>query len=216
MLISTSKRFIFVANTKSASTAIEHMLTPYAEYIYKGPPRIKHTALSQAEALAPEVFTDPEYPFDSFFKFGVMRDPLEWITSWYRYRSGNAVSNPLPQGMSFEAFWQRRDWNIQRKDGRKFLQSSMFTDANGTCIADVIIPYWQMDDQAGQIFDALNIPYALTRRNVSVIRKIDEAVPPALLAEIQDYYQDDYALYRQLDEINRAGIETLRRRAETK
>ena len=38
MLIGIEKRFIFVANTKTASTAIERVLDPLADYRHGGSP----------------------------------------------------------------------------------------------------------------------------------------------------------------------------------
>ena len=47
MLISTSKKFIFVANSKSASTSIEEYLSPYSDIIGQGGPKIKHMSISE-------------------------------------------------------------------------------------------------------------------------------------------------------------------------
>jgi len=209
MLISTSKRFIFVANTKTASTAIEHVLAPHAEFHYRGDPRRKHLALSAVTSVAPEIFADPQYRFASFFKFGVMREPIEWITSWYRYRLGNTVESPLPADLSFEGFWRRQDWNIRRKDGRKFLQSSMFTDDSGACLADVILPYDGMAHCAARVFGHLGISAPLPRKNVSRIRETGAPISADLRSEMREYYAADYALYDRLEALNALGMERL-------
>mmetsp|Transcript_12181 Transcript_12181/g.15936 ORF Transcript_12181/g.15936 Transcript_12181/m.15936 type:complete len:102 (+) Transcript_12181:337-642(+) len=99
MLISTSRRFIFAANTKTASTSIEHVLSPYAEIIYDGESATKHMPLSVARGKHPAFFD--RHAETACFTFGVMRDPLEWIGSWFRYRSGNEVESPLPSDSTF-------------------------------------------------------------------------------------------------------------------
>ena len=42
MLISQNKKFIFIANTKAASTSIESMLSKYSNISLLYPPNIKH------------------------------------------------------------------------------------------------------------------------------------------------------------------------------
>lgn len=209
MLISTSKRFIFVANTKTASTAIEHVLAPHAEHQLGGTPKQKHLPLSAVESTMPQVFSAPANTLDWFFTFGVMRDPIDWIVSWYRYRRGNKVQSPIPADMSFDAFWQRCDWNIRRKTGQKFLQSPMFLGPDGACLADVIIPYDQMATCAAPIFAALGTPGTVPRKNVSLVRDPGEPLSPALRDEMRAYYAEDYALLDSLDRINAQGMDKL-------
>lgn len=212
MLIGVRKRFVFVANTKTASTSIEHALAEHAEIMRGGSPERKHIRLSQ---IGPEywfLFSHPKFPPDTFFRFGVMREPLSWIDSWFRYRRGNKVDAPLPPDMSFEDFWRARDWNTQRADGTKYLQSSFFTGPGGGVLADVIIPYERMNDYLPEIFELLNVRHALPRKNVSAVRETGDPLSPSLLAEMRDFYAADYALYDSLDRHNAAGMEKLRAR----
>ena len=44
MLIGVKKRFVFIANSKTASTTIESMLTPFAEINRVGSPQRKHVS----------------------------------------------------------------------------------------------------------------------------------------------------------------------------
>lgn len=46
MLIGVHKRFVFVANTKTASTSIEHVLMEHSECLALGNPRRKHMPLA--------------------------------------------------------------------------------------------------------------------------------------------------------------------------
>ena len=128
MLIGVEKRFIFVANTKTASTSIEHALMDHAEIHRGGSPARKHIPLVQVYKFYDFLFGQPAHRPASYFAFGVMRDPIEWVISWFRYRKGNKVENGLPQDMTFAQFWERNDWNITRPDGRRHLQRQMFCD----------------------------------------------------------------------------------------
>lgn len=212
MLLSFEKRFLFVANTKTASTSIEVALTPYAEIVRGGTPERKHTPLSQLYELYDEVFREPGQEPQTFFTFGVMRDPIEWIGSWFRYRKGNQVDAPLPADLGFDAFWARKDWNIQRPNGAgKNLQRDMFCAPDGTVLADVIIPHHKLGQVFGEICELLDITSPLERHNVSQIAKTQDH-PPALLAEMRDFYAEDYELFDRLDSLNAKGLERLRAR----
>jgi hypothetical protein len=221
MLIGVRKQFIFVANTKTASTSLEQLLAKHAEIMRGGGPERKHIPLSQVPSEYFFLFR-PKRPFESYFRFGVMREPISWIRSWYRYRTGNKVASPLPKGMSFEDFWRARDWNIQRWNGKPYLQSDMFCDGNDEVLADMIIPYERMGDLIPQVLDALNIPGEIPRLNVSAVAEREEALPDSLLQEMNAHYAADNALYAKLDAINATGLEKLkdlaaqRREAQTK
>ena len=209
MLIGFEKRFVFVASTKTASTSLEQVLRPHTDIVRAGTAQRKHIALRDIFPTYDFLFSQPDFAPDSFFKFGVMRDPLDWIRSWYRYRLGNEVESPLPDGMSFAEFWARKDWNILHGDGRKNLQRDMFVDYDGQVLADVIIPYDRLDDMFRDICTAFGMPQALPRANVSRIRQT-EPLPPALEAELREFYAEDYALYAELEAINAEGMARLR------
>jgi hypothetical protein len=109
MLISIEKRFIFVANTKAASTSVEHLLLPYSDIVRSGNPQRKHIPMQKVLNSYPFLFGQPSFEPSSFFRFGVMRHPLGWIKSWYRYRKGNKVANPIAENVDFSTFWAQKD-----------------------------------------------------------------------------------------------------------
>jgi len=214
MLIGVRKRFVFVANTKTASTSIDAALLDHAEIMRAGTSPRKHMHLSSALTEYDFLFENPKYPFGSFFKFGVMREPISWINSWYRYRRGNQVESPLPASMTFEEFWRACDWNMIRADGSKSLQRDYFTDADGNNLADVIIPHERINDYIPTIFAALKIHGSLPQLNVSRMPAAPLQISSELLAQMRDFYQPDYELYNRLDDINAVGMEKLRTMAQ--
>ncbi len=207
MLISTQEHFVFIANSKTASTSIEQILAPHADVVMAGTAQRKHMPLRAALAEC-EPFASGADPA-RYFKFGVMRDPLDWIGSWFRYRRGNRVDEPLPRHMSFAEFWALQDWNFRRGDGRAHLQRDMFLADDGRVLADVIIPYHRLEPLLGEICAILGIDHALPRRNVSRLKETGD-IPASLQRELRDFYEADYALFGQLDEINAGGLAALR------
>lgn len=208
MLIGLEKRFVFVANTKTASTSIESVLAPHAEIHHAGTPERKHIPLAKALPLYPEHFGPAGDRAGDYFKFGVMRDPIDWIGSWFRYRKGNKVAAPLPSDMDFAAFWAAGDWNIRRGDGTPYLQRRLFCDAQGGLLADMIIPYDRLGPLFGEICDALGVEATLPRENASRLR--DFELPADLEDAVRAHYAPDYALWETLDAVNTRGLEKLR------
>ncbi|SDX57051.1 hypothetical protein [Roseicitreum antarcticum] len=209
MLIGVRQRLVFVANTKTGSTAIEQALAPHCEIMRGGTPAQKHMQLAQLAQEYGFLFNQPAHPLDSYFKFGVMRDPIQWIQSWFRYRKGNDVESRLPADMTLAQFWARRDWNIQRANGTKYLQSDLFTDAQGRLLADVIIPHHDLNAHFQAICTALKIKAPLYQANVSRLQRIGDDIPESLLAEMREFYAEDYALFNRLPELNAAGMAQL-------
>jgi hypothetical protein len=210
MLIGVRKRFVFVANSKAASTAIEAALMDHAEIHRIVGPRRKHVALTEVLDIYGFLFDQPAYAPETFFKFGVLRDPIAWIHSWYRYRKGNATEAPLPAGMDFAAFWARRDWNFRMPDGSKRLQSRFFTGPDGAPIVDYLIPYEALEEHFALICQRLGLAARLGRANVSRIgADAEPALPAALIDELRAFYAEDYALRARMAAVNADGLARL-------
>lgn len=210
MLIGVQKRFVFIANSKTASTSIEAALIGHAEIARGGGAHRKHLRMAQILREYDFLFGQKAYAPETFFKFGVMRDPIDWIFSWYRFRRGNKVSNPLPEETTFEEFWARKDWNILNAKGQKRLQCDFFTDSKGELLADYIIPHHDLAEHFAGIATALGIESGLPRTNVSRIPKsADRGIDARLEEELRDFYAEDYALFERLDEINARGKDVL-------
>ncbi len=208
MLLSFDRRFLFVANTKTASTSIETVLRPHAQINRAETPQRKHVGLSVALREYQGDFEAAGRAPGEVLKFGVMREPLDWIASWYRYRRGNAVESPLPPGMSFAEFWERADWNIRSPKGDPYLQRRMFC-RKGAVLADIIIPFPRVAETFARICAGLGIAVGeLPRENRSRLRQI-EGLTPALEAEMRAFYAADYALWDRLDEINAPALARL-------
>jgi hypothetical protein len=104
MIVSTEPRFIFIAVPKTGSSSVEQSLSAY-----------DNAGLSQSfnkHALAMVVEEGlPADVWECSFKFAFVRDPYEWLYSWYRYRQREGLQNPghkrhkiYTGNMSFDEF----------------------------------------------------------------------------------------------------------------
>jgi hypothetical protein len=208
MLMSIKNRFIFVCNPKCASTSIEAGLREFCEIERGGSPSRKHISMESVISEYSFVFNNSENPLDSFFRFGIMRDPVQWILSWFRYRKGNKVANPLPDYMEFEDFWKINDWTkyILGTDKKK-LQSDWFRDRHGTLLVDYIMPFEELSHHYSLIAEKLGLPAKLAHANKSAISADEVEISETILSEIRDFYSVDYALLKKIKEVNARGLE---------
>lgn len=189
MLISIKKRFIFIANSKTSSTSIEAALTPYAEINRSGSPQRKHINWINARREYDFLFKIPAYKPEKFFKFGVVREPAEWVISWYNYRNEKpSRPNSLPSDMGFEQFWDSNDW-IKRSS-----QKSHFSNKNNICKFNLIIPQEKINQVFPVVAKHLKCDKAvLPHKNKTLIKKIyRENIDTVLIDRINNYYMQDF------------------------
>lgn len=209
MLIGVRKRFVFVANSMTAAPVIERALLDHAEIQRNGTPDRLHVPMSDIVTDYGFLFNRPNMPRQSFLVFGVMRDPADWISAWFRARLAQKGSHGLPKGCDFTRYWRQGDWTLRRPDGKPRLQSDLFSDGQGQPLVDVLIPYPQIEPQLEVLGRILGI-------DVKVQIPEEEAappvIPPDLMPEVRAHYAADYRLWASLPQLNAEGLRKARGR----
>ena len=61
-------------------------------------------------------FIFKEYKIEDFFKFGIIRDPLHWVVSWFNFRAIPELSDPShPNHKNYTGEMQFSDfWNLHK------------------------------------------------------------------------------------------------------
>ena len=89
MLVSISRRLAYLAMPKTGTQSLERVLTPLCDIRYGGLPRVKHMTLQTFERFV--------RPYLEALGAGdtetlcVIREPVDWLGSWYRYRGRAAL-----------------------------------------------------------------------------------------------------------------------------
>lgn len=130
MLIFWKQRLAILAVPKTGTTALETALAPLADAAILNPPGLKHcTVAKYRKELAPFFEQKGRRPLELV---AVMREPIEWLGSWYRYRSRPALTGQenSTAGITFDAFveaYLTEDQPSFAKVGAqsKFLQGSV-------------------------------------------------------------------------------------------
>jgi hypothetical protein len=104
MLIFWESRLVFLATPKAGSTAVEAALEALANVAVQRPAALKHADLATYQRhIAPWLHSATG---DHFTTVALMREPLDWLRSWYRFRLRDDDEDPdhAMTGISFADF----------------------------------------------------------------------------------------------------------------
>ncbi|MBK4214630.1 gamma-glutamyl kinase [Paracoccus caeni] len=102
MMIFLRHGLAFLSVPKTGTHAYQAHLGGMADIIFRHPQHLKHMGLRKLEQrILPLI--QPDRPLETF---AVIREPVDWLGSWYRYRSRPEVRNrqSSTHGMSFDRF----------------------------------------------------------------------------------------------------------------
>jgi len=84
MLVFWKENLVFLAVPKTGTTAIEGALAPRASMVLRDPPILKHSACYRYNRFLKPYFVQAGGQTPELF--AVVRHPIDWLSSWYRYR----------------------------------------------------------------------------------------------------------------------------------
>lgn len=167
MLVFMKQRLVMLSVPKTGTTAWQTALAPVADIVVRDPPELKHA---------------PLYRYNRFFRpmfekvckaemetVAVMREPIDWLGSWYRYRQRPFMEGKpnSTRGISFDDFveayctGQPPSWaNVGSQ--AKFLEPR----PNGTAVTH-LFRYDQPDKLLDFMQTRLDRTITLERENVS-------------------------------------------------
>jgi hypothetical protein len=93
MLLAPRYGFVFLAIPKTGTSAIETAFRPYAQVATQGIPAIKHTRYAEFQRFLQPFLAAKDFPRDSYEVVCVFREPIDWLSSWWRYRSRGKLAD---------------------------------------------------------------------------------------------------------------------------
>lgn len=193
MLVFFKERLAFLSMPKTGSTAYQTALAPRADLVINDPPLLKHAPVYRYNRFIRPMFLnvcDAEMEL-----MAVMREPISWLSSWYRYRQRPFMKdNPNnTQGISFDDFVLaymkgKRPGFAEVGNQLKFLERQ----PNGTGITH-LFAYEDQPRLQSFLEDRLDVTLELERENVSPTLDV------VLSAEVEERFRrkfaEDFALY---------------------
>jgi hypothetical protein len=194
MLVFWRQGLVFLATPKTASTSIESALSPLAAVVVMRPPQLKHTNASKYQRHVAPFLGDQKGT--NFVTTALMREPLNWLGSWYRYRQRpDEVPEKSTRDMSFDDFVRAYCLNDQPEFAKVGSQAT-FLSPPGFRPVDHIFRYEQMDLFVKFLEKRLGAKITLPKTNVSPDG--DLALSSDVEAALRRHRAADFALYDSL------------------
>lgn len=173
MQVSLKHRFVFLCTPKCASNSIEAMLRPYVDLDLQGSPSLRHTDVRLFRRyLAPYLATVA--PDTEFETVALIREPVSWLYSWYRFRARNALRTQkhihCTSHVSFGEFVEAYLANPQPAFARVGSQSEFLSDDEGNLGVDQLFAYEKAQALVTFFSERLGRRLALRSINVSPAR----------------------------------------------
>jgi len=167
MLLSLNKKFLFIANLKTASTSIERVLSGHCELRLTQSNHAKHQTFIEFAERFKWMLTLTN--IEDLFVFGVIRDPVDFVLSLYNsHKREQFKDNPrLYTGdMDFARFITQ--WVPRNADQLKN-QYLRFVSAEGRLITNLLISYDKLDAGLEMVANKIGVPELtkLPRANAS-------------------------------------------------
>ena len=196
MLVFWEQRLVILATPKTGSTAIEAALESLAAVSIQRPPVLKHTNVARFHRFfGPYLQAAAGGPFTVV---ALMREPRDWLGSWYRYRSRDDIPEAAKstRGHSFDAFV--RGWCQSPRPAFADVgsQARFLAGADGKG-PDRIFRYENIDSFIDFLEDRLDFQILLPQLNVSPKAPMDLSAETEAL--LHTAAAEDFALYRSLE-----------------
>ncbi|WP_300585782.1 gamma-glutamyl kinase [Marivita sp.] len=203
MLVFWNERLVLLSVPKTGTHAYTQALGPRASMVVTDPPELKHA---------------PVYRYNRFFRpmfekmgaeemelVAVIREPLDWLGSWYRYRQRPALDgrSTSTKGHSFDAFLEASCEDTPPAFANVGNQAK-FVEArpNGTAVSH----FFRYEDQAGlraflaeRLGDLPDIP------SVNVSPRLDLQASPDVEALVRRERAAEFTLWESIPVRGRQG-----------
>lgn len=195
MLVFWHQRLTMLATPKTGTTAIESALESLAHVSIQRPPQLKHISVRKYHR-----FIGPWLENSAGERFTViatMREPRDWLGSWFRYRQREDLGNAdkSTTGLSFDQFVREYCSDDPPAHAAVGAQSQ-FLAAKADRGADRIFRYDQMDHLLEFLEDRLGCAITLPRLNVSPKAALD--LEPATEKLLRRFAAREFELYESL------------------
>lgn len=195
MLVFWEQRLAILATPKTGSTAIESALEPLATMAILRPPVMKHTPLQRYHRfIGPYLEATSGHPFTVV---ALMREPRDWLGSWFRYRQRDDGVAPEKStaGKSFDDFVNA--WcDDPQPEFAAVGSQARFLQPKAEKGLDRLFRYEEIDTFVHFLEDRLGCEIVLPRLNVSPPG--DLHLSPETERRLRKAAARDYAIYETL------------------
>lgn len=197
VLVFVRSRLVLLATPKTGSTALHMALAGHADMVFRNLPAVKHIGLRRyMRFVAPLVQKYCDGPVETC---ALIREPEDWLGSWYRYRTRPALDGTArsTRDMDFERFVQDYLCAPPPPHAAVGAQGRFLTAGKGAARVDRLFRHERMQTFCGWLAGRLEVEVSLPEANVSPSR------PMALSDATRDRLRRErarcFALYEQAE-----------------
>lgn len=196
MLIFSKEKLALFSVPKTGTTAVEAALHQHASIAIQTPPELKHMPVYRYNRfMRPMV---EKFIGEDIESIAVIREPVSWLGSWYRYRSRPFLNGKPTStaGISFENFVEAYLSPSKPPFANVGAQSKFLEPRpNGTAI-DKLFRYEEFASYIDYLETRLQRKIELPRANVSPIAPV--SLPVALEKKLRRNLGSDFSLWETL------------------
>ncbi|MCG8634481.1 MAG: sulfotransferase family protein [Desulfobacterales bacterium] len=213
MLISRSRKSIFIHVAKAAGMSIRKILEPHCsepeKFKIKRPAKtidgrpnplydIWRYSLYHASARDVKKEVTPEV-FNSCYKFAFVRNPWDWQVSMYHFILKDPTHVRYETVSAMNGFGEYLEWVINTprpypRGAAKF-QKPMLTDREGRLMVDFLGRFETLERDFARVCDRLGIEGALPKINGSGHRDYRDYYTDKTRKMVGEYFKEDIAFF---------------------
>lgn len=198
MLVFWNKKLVFLSVPKTGTTAIEAALAPVADMVIANPPELKHAPVYRYNRFFRPMF-ERACNRDDMELMAVMREPVSWLASWYRYRRRDRMRGHRnsTHEVSFDEFVQEYMKGDKKAPFANVGSQAKFLEPrpNGVQVTH-LFRYEDQPKMLAFLEARLDQKITLERRNSSPSMPLD--LPEATLAKLRRKCAAEFELYESL------------------
>ena len=167
VLVFIEKRLVLLATPKTGSTALHSALAPHADMVFRNAPQVKHMSLRRyLRFVAPLIAQYTKTPVETC---ALIREPEDWLGSWYRYRQRDAIAKTprSTRGIAFDDFVGAYLSTPPPPFAAVGVQSRFLSGPQGDGAVDILFRYEAIDRFRSWLAHRLDLPLDLAQENVS-------------------------------------------------
>jgi hypothetical protein len=207
MLYFNRAKLVMLSQPKTGTTAMGKALAEMTSFSFNNPPRLKHVTYKEfLTHVAPLIEHFTGSTRKEYEVVTVMREPMDWLGSWYRYRSREELgakkknarkAERFTGDISFEEFLQLA---CKKENGRSAAKvgspCAVALNREGKIGVDRIFPYEDLSGFLELLEDRLKTKIEIGEANVSPAREM--AVSPEVQQMVRDVFRTEFELHASL------------------
>lgn len=193
MLVFWKEKLVLFAIPKTGTTALEGALAPSASMVMRDPTDLKHANVYRYQRFLVPLFR--RLGQDDMETIAVIRQPVDRLGSWYRYRSRDDLAGHpnSTKGVTFDQFVAEYLKGKPAPYAALGSQARFLNDSDGNMAITHLFRYEALPKLVAFLEDRLKRKIVLPKVNVSP--KMELTLDPGVEARLKRKHADEFAVW---------------------